>query len=79
MSAAIKSSLIRLNESVERLETAMKSAPAAAKAGQHDLFGAAMAGKQAANNGSNIDAKALAKRLDSTIERVERLLMEGRA
>ena len=79
MSAAIKTSLNKLNEAVERLEKAMQNAPAGSKAGQHDLFGAAMAGKQAANNGSNIDAKALAKRLDSTIERVERLLMEGRA
>lgn len=79
MSSAIKSSLNKLNESVERLEKAMQKAPAGSKAGQHDLFGGAMAGKQAANNGSNIDAKALAKRLDSTIERVERLLMEGRA
>ena len=79
MSAAIKSSLNRLNESVERLESAIKNAPAASRGNQTDLFGAVMTGKQAANNGSNIDAKALARRLDSTIERVERLLKEGRA
>jgi hypothetical protein len=79
VSTAIKSSLVKLNEAVERLETSMKSASATpAKTAQTDLFGA-VSGKKAANAGSNIDAKALARRLDSTIDRVEKLLKEGRA
>ena len=75
MSAAIRSSLIKLNEAVERLETSVKTASSAPKAAQTDLFGAVSSKKPA----NNIDAKALAKRLDSTIDRVERLLKEGRA
>lgn len=75
MSAAIKSSLIKLNEAVERLESSVKNAAEKPKTAQTDLFGSVTSKKPA----NNIDTKALAKRLDSTIDRVERLLKEGRA
>ncbi len=78
MSAAIRSSLNKLNSAVQKLETAIetkKAAPkkAAGNASQNDLF-AAPAGP--AMNPMNV--RMLAKRLDSAINQVETILKEGR-
>lgn len=82
MSAAIKSSLINLNESINRLEESAKAAKSAAKQAKDapaDLFSAVTSGKEPSNaNGKAVDSKAFARRLDSAIDRVERLLKEGR-
>ena len=73
MTAAIKSSLSNLDAALGKLETSIatvesnKSSPA--KAGG-DLF-------SAPRPSNDIDAKALASRLDGAISKVEKLLREG--
>ncbi len=78
MSAAIKSSLNKLNNAVYKLESALeskKNAPKkAAPVGQNDLFTAANPGQNL--NPSNV--RMLASRLDNAILQVEQILKEGR-
>lgn len=74
MSTAIKSSLIGLNESLEILEGAFERQQKKPKVPQHDLFGAA-----SNRNSQSGDVKIFAKRLDSAIDKVEKLLKESHA
>ena len=81
MSAAIRTSLNKLNKAVHSLESAIETRKAAAKkpattTGQNDLFGAAGAAAQPNMNPMNV--RMLAKRLDTAIEQVETILKEGR-
>ncbi len=76
MSAAIRTSLNKLNKAVHSLESAIETRKAATKkavAGQNDLF------SQPAQAGVNpMNVRMLAKRLDTAIEQVETILKEGR-
>ena len=80
MTAAIKTSLTQLNQALQNLEqsaanaadNARQSAKAAPKSSGMDLFSAPQA---SASN--DVDAKALASRLDGAIAKVEKLLREG--
>ena len=74
MSAAIKSSLLGLNESLEQLEGAFEKRQKKPKAPQHDLFGVV-----SNKNNQGGDVKLFAKRLDSAIDKVEKLLKESHA
>ena len=78
MSAAIRTSLNKLNNAVHKLESAIetrKAAPKKGGAGQNDLFSAA----QPSNPNMNpMNVRMLAKRLDTAIEQVETILKEGR-
>jgi hypothetical protein len=72
VTTAIKSSLTKLNDSLQQLEISMsaaakKKASAPAKVPQNDLFSIPA---------NNAEAKALANRLDGAIAKVERLLRE---
>ncbi len=84
MSAAIRTSLNKLNAAVEHLERAVetkKNAPAPKKGNQSqaDLFGAMTAGQQPASNNFNpVNVRMLATRLDNAINQVEEILKEGR-
>jgi hypothetical protein len=85
MSAAIRSSLGKLNNAVQKLESALESKKAAPRKAsaftpQNDLFAAAVPDSPAgppALNPANV--KMLARRLDSAIAQVETILKEGRA
>ena len=77
MTAAIKSSLVNLNEvlsqlekSATEMESKQKAAPKQPPQG-NDLF------SMPQNAANNVDAKALASRLDGAIAKVEKLLREG--
>lgn len=79
MTAAIKTSLSRLDQAVGQLESAVVSTEKKAKAPQTDLFGVA-AGSQKASVANDVDPKVLANRLDNAISKVEQILREeGRA
>lgn len=78
MTTAIKSSLTSLHEALQTLEKSaanmqdnLKAAPKAATSGATDLFSAT------SNTQNDVDAKALASRLDGAIAKVEKLLREG--
>lgn len=86
MSAAIRTSLNKLNNAVHKLESAIETRKAAAaaapkkavgSAGQNDLF-SAMTASQQPTNMNPMNVRMLAKRLDSAIEQVETILKEGR-
>ena len=78
MTAAIKASLANLNTALESLEKSATEAqanqnkPARKGAGQSDLFAV-----PSSSESSDVDAKALASRLDGAIAKVEKLLREG--
>lgn len=78
MSAAIKSSLNKLNNAVYKLESALETKKASIKkqpaASQNDLFSAAAPAQNL--NASNV--RMLASRLDNAILQVEQILKEGR-
>ena len=76
MTTAIKSSLSNLSQSLQKLESSLAKTQdnekPAAKASSSDLFSVSR------TSGSNdLDAKALASRLDGAIAKVEKLLREG--
>jgi len=74
VTAAIKASLTNLNSALRGLEVAAEQAKEKKKSapkGGMDLFSM----PQASN--SDVDAKALASRLDGAIAKVEKLLREG--
>lgn len=77
MTAAIKSSLRDLHGAIEGLENTVVEAMAekknAEKSSQDDLFTLPLKGGAA----NDMDPKVLAGRLDSAIEKVEKLLREG--
>ncbi len=82
MTAAIKSSLSHLNDSLQNLEGSVsrmqdnKKSVTKKKSSAHDLFSSSMpSGGTTSSN--DVDAKALASRLDGAIAKVERLLREG--
>ncbi|HEU4838144.1 MAG TPA: hypothetical protein VFS88_01885 [Micavibrio sp.] len=86
MSAAIRTSLNKLNNAVHKLESAIESRKAAAAAapkkatagaGQNDLF-SAMTASQQPTSMNPMNVRMLAKRLDSAIKQVETILKEGR-
>lgn len=87
MSAAIRTSLNKLNSAVQKLETAVEAKKAASAAApkkgnqnQTDLFAAMTAGQQqqgSANLNAN-NVRMLATRLDNAILQVEEILKEGR-
>lgn len=79
MTSAIQSSLGNLNRAIQKLEmtavdleTAQKAQPKKSASSQNDLF--AFPSSASSNN---VDAAALASRLDGAIAKVERLLKEG--
>lgn len=82
MSAAIQSSLQKLNASVQHLERSVVSVQTKARAkpravsSQDDLFAAASNPAPAQMSGVNV--RQLAARLDTAIEQVETILKEGR-
>lgn len=79
MTAAIKTSLTQLNQALQTLEqsaanaadNAREKAKAAPKSSGMDLFSAPQP------SANDVDAKALASRLDGAIAKVEKLLREG--
>jgi hypothetical protein len=75
VTAAIKTSLNNLNQALESLETTAQQAQEKTKnrqkSGAPDLFSV----PKTSNN--DVDAKALASRLDGAIAKVEKLLREG--
>lgn len=76
MTAAIKSSLRDLHGAIEGLENTVVEAMAEkkkAEKSQDDLFTLPLKGGAA----NDMDPKVLAGRLDSAIEKVEKLLREG--
>ncbi len=82
MSAAIRTSLNKLNNAVQKLESAIetrKTAPkkTASGASQNDLF-SAMTASQSPTNMNPMNVRMLAQRLDTAIEQVETILKEGR-
>jgi len=82
VSAAIRTSLNKLNNAVHKLETAIETRKAAvakkpAGAGQNDLF-SAMTSNQSPTNMNPMNVRMLASRLDTAIEQVETILKEGR-
>ena len=86
MSAAIRTSLNKLNNAVQKLESAIETRKAAvaaapskkgAPAGQNDLF-SAMPASPSPNNMNPMNVRMLAQRLDTAIEQVETILKEGR-
>ena len=76
MTAAIKASLTNLNQAIRKLEVSASQAQDNKKdrvpQSGLDLFSASPS-----NASNDIDAKALASRLDGAIAKVERLLREG--
>lgn len=84
MSAAIRTSLNRLNAAVQKLEHAVetkKATSAAPKKGtqnQTDLFGALNTAPQQQGNMNPMNVRMLATRLDHAINQVEEILKEGR-
>ena len=79
MSAAIKTSLNKLNNAVHKLEVAIEAKKTAPKKGAPvgDLFGAMTAApSQQTINPNNV--RMLATRLDNAINQVEQILKEGR-
>lgn len=78
MSAAIRTSLNRLHNAVQSLETAIETRKKAVKgSAQNDLFSSVPDAPSApAMNPMNV--RMLAKRLDSAINQVETILKEGR-
>ena len=82
MSAAIRTSLNKLNNAVHKLESAIETRKAAAKktgagASQNDLF-SVMTANQSPTNMNPMNVRMLAQRLDTAIEQVETILKEGR-
>ena len=76
MSAALQTSLKRLDQAVNKLETVIDTKTKAAKAdGQTDLFGAMSSSRK--SNDNTVDTKLLAEKLDSAIAKVEKILQEG--
>lgn len=76
MTVAIKSSLSNLDQSLQKLETSLteraSSPKPVAKSSPNDLFS-----RPNASASNDVDAKALASRLDGAIAKVEKLLREG--
>lgn len=78
MSAAIRTSLNRLNGAVQKLETAIETRKKAPKgAGQNDLF-SAVPDSPAGPAMNPMNVRMLAQRLDNAINQVETILKEGR-
>lgn len=82
MSAALKTSLTKLDQAVNKLETVIDKRISAAqqnagagKNGQTDLFSSMASSRKSNDNG--IDTKMLADKLDSAISKVEKILQEG--
>ncbi len=76
MSTALKSSITKLDQAVNKLESVIQQkaqTPKAASGVETDLFGVPVAN----SNDGNIDTKALASKLDSVIDKVEKILQEG--
>lgn len=76
MNTALKSSITKLDQAVNKLESVIeaKSKKAAANGdGQIDMFGAA----SPKSNDNGVDTAALASKLDSVIDKVEKILQEG--
>lgn len=75
MSASIKQSLTNLNSALQKLEMSASSMQdnlkKRGKASPPDLFSVPQRG------GNDLDAKAIASRLDGAIAKVEKLLREG--
>lgn len=86
MSAAIRSSLQKLNSAVGKLEGALATVQAGKKAipakpagqSQTDLFSTMTSGKNP-SNANSLNVRMLASRLDNAIQQVEQILKEGRA
>lgn len=77
MSAAIKTSLTKLDQAVNKLESVIETRMKAAKDGgsQTDLFGAMTSGRKSNDNAAK--TKAMADKLDSAISKIEKILQEG--
>ena len=90
--SAVEQALSRLNQVVGNLETSVQNletniaqntaqaVPNVTPGQQHDMFGATPQPNGVANgNGQQIDSNAVAQKLDSAIENVEKILQEGAA
>ena len=77
MSAALQASLKKLDQAVNKLEDVIDTKTKAAKDGQTDLFGAMTSSRKSNDNSGSIDTQLLAQKLDSAIEKVEKMLQEG--
>ncbi len=73
MSDKIKASLIKLDRAIDALDGAVERKAKSMKMPQQDMFGVFSPQK----NKSALDTKAVARKLDRAIERVEELLKEG--
>ncbi|PZO80104.1 MAG: hypothetical protein DI626_11375 [Micavibrio aeruginosavorus] len=84
MSAAIQTSLTKLNAAVKKLETALDTKKAdvsrqrKASPAETDLFSAMTAGQNNPSNMNPVNVRMLATRLDNAIDQVEKILKEGR-
>lgn len=77
MSAAMKTSLTKLDQAVNKLESVIEARVKAAQKGegQTDLFGAMSSGRK--SNDNALKTKAMADKLDSAISKIEKILQEG--
>lgn len=85
MSAAIQTSLTKLNAAVKKLETALDTKKADVSSRQRkaspaetDLFSAMTSGQNNPSNMNPVNVRMLATRLDNAIDQVEKILKEGR-
>ncbi len=72
--SVILDSLVKLEQSIGKLEGAAVHVEAALTGEQRDMFGGSPA---AAANGNGIDAGLVAEKLDSAIAHMETVLQEG--
>ncbi len=84
VSASIKTSLTKLNNSILKLEQAVEAKKAAAATGKKqntpaaDLFTSMTASQQNPSNINDTNVRNLAARLDTAIHQVEQILKGGR-
>ena len=72
--SAILDALVKLEQSIGKLEGAAVHIETALSGEQRDMFGG---GKPPAANGNGIDAGLVAEKLDSAIAQMETVLQEG--
>jgi len=73
----IRQSLERLNASLGRLEGNISTVEAKLKEYQHDMFAAVSNQNQSLGDSTSANAQILSQRLDTAIEKVERILQEA--
>lgn len=73
----IRQSLERLHQSIGRLETNISSVEDKIAEFQHDMFANASNQNEQLGENTGANAQILAQRLDTAIEKVERILQEA--